>query len=195
VLSRETVDEMCMPVAITDLESWTAGHGLGPQLFRVGERVFAGHGGSMPGYVSFLAVHRRSRTGVIVFANAYTMRGGIGPLGLEVLTAVLDAEPALPPPWVPAGDPTPAQAELSGRWWWMGREHEIRAEGAELVMTTLGRPGMPAWRFVLESPDRWRGVAGQNTSELLQVHRAVDGAVTALDVATFVFKRDPAHLA
>jgi hypothetical protein len=77
----------------------------------------------------------------------------------------------------------------------MGREHEIRAEGAELVMTTRSRPGALPWRFVREAPDRWRGVTGQNASEVLLVRRAVDGAVTALDIATFVFSRDPAHLA
>src|SRR4051794_16761782 len=71
VLPRETVDEMCAPVVLSDLESWTGGYGLGLQLFRVGERVFVGHGGSMPGYVAHLAVHRRSRLGVIVFANSY----------------------------------------------------------------------------------------------------------------------------
>lgn len=195
VLRRETVDEMCLPVAITDLESWTSGHGLGPQLFRVGERVFVGHGGSMPGYVAFLAVHRPSRTGVVVFANAYTMPGGIGPYGLDVLNAVLDAEPALPRPWVPGGEPGPELAELTGRWWWMGREHEIRAEGADLVMTTRARPDEPPVRFVREASDRWRGVSGPDASELLLVRRAVDGTVTELDIATFVFRRDPAHLA
>jgi hypothetical protein len=121
--------------------------------------------------------------------------GGLGLVARSVLTAVLDAEPELPSPWVPAGDSTPEQAELTGRWWWMGREHEIRADGTDLVMTTRSRPEQAAWRFVREAPDRWRGVSGQNASEVLQVRRAVDGAVTELDIATFVFRRDPAHLA
>ena len=62
VLSRETVDEMCTPVVVSDA-AWTAGHGLGPQLFRDGERVYAGHSGSMPGYQAMMLVHRPSRTG------------------------------------------------------------------------------------------------------------------------------------
>ncbi len=42
------------------------GHGLGLQLWRRGERVFVGHSGSMPGYLSTLAVapavpYRRGR--------------------------------------------------------------------------------------------------------------------------------------
>ncbi len=63
-------------------------------------------------------------------------------------------------------------------------------------MTALGRPGAAAWRFVREAPDRWRGVAGQNDGELLQrPPRPWTGRSTALDIATFVFNRDPAHLA
>jgi CubicO group peptidase (beta-lactamase class C family) len=195
VLSRETVDEMCTPVAISDLDSWTGGHGLGPQLYRVDERVYVGHGGSMPGYVAHLAVHRRSRTGVIVFANCYGLHtGSIAEVGLDALTTVLDREPESPRPWTPPEPATAEQAELIGRWWWMGREHEILAEGPELVVTTV-RGTAPGWRFVREAPDRWRGVAGMNTGEVLAVRRDAAGAVTELDIATFVFSRDPYHLA
>src|SRR5690606_37235379 len=64
LLAPATVAEMCAPVVMSDLEAWTYGYGLGLELFRVGERVFAGHGGSMPGYLAHLTVHRPSRTGV-----------------------------------------------------------------------------------------------------------------------------------
>jgi CubicO group peptidase (beta-lactamase class C family) len=195
VLARETVDEMCAPVALSDLESWTGGHGLGPQLYRVGDRVYVGHGGSMPGYVAHFAVHRRSRTGVIAFANAYGLTGtSIRQVGLEALTAVLDAEPAPPQPWRAAPAPTGEAAELCGRWWWMGREYEVHADGTDLVMTGVGMSAAP-WRFVQEGPDRWRGSAGENTGEVLAVLRDARGSVRKLDIATFVFSRDPAHLA
>jgi CubicO group peptidase (beta-lactamase class C family) len=195
VLSRETVDEMCTPVSISDLESWTGGHGLGPQLYRVGERVYVGHGGSMPGYVAHFAVHRRSRTGVIAFANAYGLTGtSIREVGLAALTAVLDAEPPAPEPWRPAPTPAGEAAELCGRWWWMGREYEMYADGAEVVMSAIGTPSEP-WRFSREGPDRWRGRTGENTGEVLAVLRDGDGDVRELDIATFVFSRDPRHLA
>jgi CubicO group peptidase (beta-lactamase class C family) len=192
VLSRETVDEMCAPVAISDLESWTGGHGLGPQLYRVGERVYVGHGGSMPGYVSHFSVHRRSRTGVIAFANAYGLTGTtIRKVGLEALTAVLDASPPPVRPWRPSPS---FPAELGGRWWWMGREYDVRTEGAELVVSGVSLPFEP-WRFTPEGPDRWRGRTGENTGEILAVERAADGTVTGLNIATFVFSRDPFALA
>jgi CubicO group peptidase (beta-lactamase class C family) len=193
VLARETVDEMCAPVVISDLESWTVGHGLGPQLFRVGERVFIGHGGSMPGYNAHFAVHRRSRIGVVVLANAYGLQGrSIKQVSLDALTTVLDAEPPAPPaPWQPPAPPAGEAAELVGRWWWMGREHEIVADGEALEMIAPYHRS----RFVREAPDRWRGVDGENEGEVLAVLRDADGEVDRIDIATFVFSRDPRHLA
>jgi CubicO group peptidase (beta-lactamase class C family) len=193
VLSRETLDEMCAPVVIAD-DAWTAGHGLGPQLYRVGERVFAGHGGSMPGYASQLVVHRPSRTGVIAFANGYGLRGThLQTVALEALTTVLDAEPETVEPWRPPAAPEGEAAELCGRWWWMGREYEVAADGADVVMTCLTVPAKP-WRFAREAPDRWRGRSGMNDGEVMTVLRAPGGAVDRLDIATFVFARDPDHL-
>jgi CubicO group peptidase (beta-lactamase class C family) len=193
VLSRDTVDEMCRPLIIAD-DAWTAGRGLGPELYRVGERVFVGHGGSMPGYVAQLLVHRPSRIGVLAFANAYGLRGRhLQGVALDALGAVLDAEPVVPEPWRPSAAPAGETAELSGRWWWMGREYEVTADGAELSMVCLTMPSAP-WRFAREAPDRWRGRSGMNEGEILQVLRNAEAGVDALDIATFVFSRDPDHL-
>jgi CubicO group peptidase (beta-lactamase class C family) len=193
VLQPATVAEMCVPVVISDPDSWTAGHGLGVQLWRRGERVYTGHTGSMPGYLAILAVHRPSRTGVVAFANAYTLhRGGIAEVGRAILTAVLDREPSRPAPWRPGAMP-PADAEpLTGRWWWMGLEFEARWDAGprELVMVSVSEPAEP-WRFTAEGPDRWRCRSGMNDGEVLRVRRARSGAVAALDIATFVFTRDP----
>ncbi|AGL15774.1 serine hydrolase [Actinoplanes sp. N902-109] len=195
VLSRPTLDEMCTPVVMQD-ETWTAGHGLGPELNRVGERVYVTHGGSMPGYVAQLAVHRPSRVGVIAFANSYGLTGtSIRAVALETLTAVLDAEPGTVPPWQPAPPPTGEAADICGRWWWMGTEHQLGTDGDDLVMAPVGFSARPANRFTREAPDRWRGTAGANTGELLKVLRAPDGTPEKLDIATFIFARDPRHLA
>lgn len=194
VLARDTVDEMCAPVSIADLESWTLGHGLGPQLFRVGERVYVGHGGSMPGYVSHLAVHRRSRMGVIVFANAYGFAGedNVKHISLRALTTVLDGEPDVPiPAWQPPAPPQGEAAEICGRWWWMGREYLIAPHGDDLLMTGPHHHTV----FRREAPDRWRGTTGDNEGETLIPSRSAEGEVTTLDIATFVFSRDPRDLA
>lgn len=194
VLAPQTVTEMCAPVVISDLDSWTSGYGLGLELYRVGERVYVGHGGSMPGYIATLAVHRPTRTGVVAFANAYGFRrSSIAALGNEILTTVLDREPPPAPPWRPAA-PAPADVEqLSGTWWWMGREYQASWDGStgQLVLTNLMPGGGTPWRFEREGADRWRGRSGMNDGEVLTVRRDGTGTVTALDIATFIFHRDP----
>ena len=159
VLSRETVDEMCAPVAISDLRPGPPGTGWAWSCMRVGERVYVGHGGSMPGYVAQLAVHRPSRTGVVAFANSYGLRGtsvrALGPGGADHGAGRrAGAARAVAPGAAPAG----AAAELCGRWWWMGAEYEVAADGADLVMRPVATLGAAA---VAVRPrrraDRWRG--------------------------------------
>ncbi len=198
VLAPTTVAELGTPVVIADPDSWLSGHGLGLQLWRRGERVFRGHTGSMPGYLAVLAVHRPSATGVVAFANSYSLRGAsILGLGLDLLEAVLDHEPApLPAPWRPA--PTRPQAELlevAGRWWWMGREFQASASGADLVLTALSSAGSLPSRFRDAGDGEWRGYAGDQDGELLRVLRDPAGRVLALDLATFVLTRDPDQVA
>jgi CubicO group peptidase (beta-lactamase class C family) len=193
ILAPATVAQMCAPVAITDLAHWTAGHGLGLQLWRRGERVYAGHTGSMPGYLAVLAVHRPSGTGVVAYANAYTLVGStIGGLGLTLLDAVLKREPVRVLPWRPGTAPPAGIEPLTGRWWWMGKEFEASwdAGTGELRICPVADRNA-VWRFTPESTDRWRCHSGMNDGEVLVVRRDETGAVAALDIATFIFSRDP----
>ncbi|WP_433534708.1 serine hydrolase domain-containing protein [Micromonospora sp. CA-249363] len=187
VLAAETLTEMCAPVVISDLDAWTGGHGLGLELYRDGERVYVGHGGSMPGYVAALAVHRPSRTAVVGFANSYGFP--ITTLGRRLLTAVLDAEPPSPQPWRPATAPPAAEvAGLTGRWWWMGTSLDLSWDAGDLVAHVRGER---VSRFTAEGTDRWRGRSGPENGEILSVLRDDDGRATAIDIATFVFTRSP----
>jgi CubicO group peptidase (beta-lactamase class C family) len=195
-VALSTLDEMARPMVIADPDAWTQGYGLGLQLWRRGERVFVGHSGSMPGYLATLVAHRPSRTAVVAFANAYSLRdAGISSLGLSILEAVLDGEPAVPPPaWRPGTLPPDEVAPLCGRWFWMGREYEARWDGArsELVIgDLLDGARVEEWRFTHEAPDAWRGRTGENAGELLVPRYDESGAVAALDIATFIFTRDP----
>ncbi len=193
ILAPASVALMCAPAAISDLIHWTAGHGLGLQLWRHGERVCAGHTGSMPGYLAVLAVHRASGTGVVAYANAYTLAGQtIGGLGLALLDAVLDSEPARIAAWRPGAAPPPDVEPLTGRWWWMGKEFEASWDGGTrelLVIPVADRSAV--WRFTREATDQWRCHSGMNDGEVLVVRRGRGGAVTALDIATFILTRDP----
>ncbi|KAB1912319.1 serine hydrolase domain-containing protein [Micromonospora noduli] len=187
VLAAETLTEMCAPVVISDLDSWTGGHGLGLELYRDGERVYVGHGGSMPGYVAALLVHRPTRTAVVGFANSYGFP--ITGLGRELLTTVLDAEPAFPQPWRPAtAAPDAELAELTGRWWWMGTSLDLSWDAGDLVAHVRGER---VSRFTAEGTDRWRGRSGPENGEILSVLRDDNGRAAAIDIATFVFTRSP----
>ncbi|MGV9214560.1 serine hydrolase domain-containing protein [Micromonospora sp. RB23] len=187
VLAAETLTEMCAPVVISDLDSWTGGHGLGLELYRDGERVYVGHGGSMPGYVAALVVHRPSRTAVVGFANSYGFP--ITTLGRRLLTNVLDAEPPAPQSWRPAtAAPAAEVGELTGRWWWMGTSLDLSWDAGDLVAHVRGER---VSRFAAEGTDRWRGRSGPENGEILSVLRDDDGRATAIDIATFVFTRSP----
>ena len=74
----------------------------------------------------------------------------------------------------------------------MGREHEAAWDAGtrELLVYPVGDQH-EVWRFTPEGPDRWRCHSGMNHGEALTVRRSRTGAVTALDIATFVFTRDP----
>lgn len=194
IIDPDTVREMCAPVVMNDLDTWNGGHGLGIELYRRGERVYIGHGGSMPGYLAALVIHRPSRTGVVAYANAYTLGGmGLGGLADGIMATVLDTEPRRIAPWLPvASEPGADVLELLGRWWWMGREYELRHDAAtgELVMHGITRVRPPV-RFRREAKDTWRGISGENDGEVLRVLRDSDDAAVNLDIATFVFSRFP----
>lgn len=198
VLSPVSVAQMCAPVTIVDPERWTAGHGLGLALWRYGERVYVGHGGSMPGYLAALVVHRPSGFGVVGFANAYTLVGTrLTTLAARVLTTVLDQQPPPPPAWRPAAHPPPpAVAQLCGTWWWMGREYRLDWDGAagELLLTPVTVPGVPS-RFRPERGgppgDEWRGVAGDEDGEKLRVRRDDQDRIVGLELASLLFTRTP----
>jgi CubicO group peptidase (beta-lactamase class C family) len=194
VLPAMTLAEMLTPVVMTDLDSWTGGYGLGVALWRHGDSVYVGHTGSMPGYLAVMLVHRPTRTGVVAFANSYSLSGNdIGRLGLSIMDAALAGEPApYPAPWRPSRPPPPDIEALCGRWWWMGMEYELRWDShtSELVIETPTTDDGP-WTFAREDTDRWRGRGGEQAGEVLQVLRDDSGKPTAVDIATMVFTRDP----
>lgn len=187
------VDEMAIPVVIADAEAWTQGYGLGLQLWRRGERIYIGHTGSMPGYLAVVAAHRASHSAVVAFANTYSLPGtGIGNLGLSILDVVLDTEPEpAPVPWRPSDPPPPEIEPLCGRWWWMGREYEATWDAGpeELLVRVTGMAGAPS-RFTRAGDDAWRGLSGEHAGEILRVLRGKDGKVSALDISTYVLRRD-----
>lgn len=190
VLEPATLDEMCDPVAIADPEAWTVGSGLGLQLFRRGERVLVGHGGSMPGFLAGLAVHRRSGVVAAVCTNAWQATDASG-LACDLVTTVLDSDPPAEAPWVPSPVPDGVE-ELLGTWWWRGVQLAASVRDGVLAIGRAADPRGPrASTFAPAGPDRFVGRSGAESGEVLEVVRGPDGAVRLLSMGSWLLTRDP----
>jgi CubicO group peptidase (beta-lactamase class C family) len=170
---------------------WSLGWGLGIELWRRGDRLFGGHTGGFPGFVSMLLYSRRERIGAVLLAN-----GSGWPKMVETGTALVGAalEELAPPPdaWVP-GEPPPAEiVPLLGRWWSEGREtiFNWRRGRLEARMATAPPEREPSV-FERDGEDRFRTVSGDERGELLRVVRGSEGEVLKLYWATYPFTRTP----
>ena len=121
MLPKAALDRMARPQTMVDEVKWSLGWGLGLELYRRGDRVFAGHGGAMPGFLAGLVVQRAERTGAAVLTNT---SAGAGPeaLALDLAVAALDALPRTPELWEPAAAIPPELEGVLGLWWTEGEE-------------------------------------------------------------------------
>ncbi|MDN5796600.1 MAG: beta-lactamase family protein [Intrasporangium sp.] len=189
VVRPETIEEMCRPIILSDPDGWTGGYGLGFGMGRRGERVYVGHGGAMPGYLTGLRVRRKDGLGAIVFANCTS---GAEPLVLatDLIDVVLDAEPSLPQPWQPEAT-HPDFAPLLGLWWSEGSPITFFVRGGALWSRLTEIDPLSETRYAAEGPDRFRAVEGRERGEVLEVVRAEDGSVARLYFATYAVTRRP----
>ncbi len=189
VVRPETIDEMCRPLIMSDVDSWSGAYGLGFGLGRRGDRVFVGHGGAMPGFLTGLRVRRRDGVGAVVFANATAGAQALA-LATDLVEAVIDAEPTLPSAWVPE-QPQPELRPLLGTWWSEGSPLTFFVrEGALWSRLVEGDP-LSETRYAVEGPDRFRAVEGRERGEVLEVVRDAEGAVERLYFATYAVTRSP----
>ena len=188
LLDPASLDEMCLPVAVNDTPGapWTGAHGLGFQVWNVDGTRYAGHGGSMPGFLAGLRVDRETGDGCVVFANATS---GMSPtLSADLLGLLADREPVLPSPW--SADATQVGAlELVGDWYWGTTAYDLRlAPEGHLV---IGEPGQGRGSRFRPTDEGWVGLDGYHAGEPLDVVRGPDGSVSHLDLGSFRFTRTP----
>jgi len=191
VLSADTVEEMCHPQVMYDLESWTLGWGLGLMLHRRGDRVLVGHDGAMPGFLAGLAVRRPDKVGAVVLANT-SAGADPGGLAVDLVLRVLDEDPAQVDAWRP-GPPVPAAVEeLLGQWWTEGVAYAFSAREGRLEIKAVTAPATAEPSVLTEEgPDVFRVVSGRAQGELLRVVRRADGSVEKLYWVTYPVTRDP----
>ena len=194
VLSRDTLAEMCEPRTVNDLpgQAWTVAHGLGWQVWNLDGVRYAGHGGSMPGFLAGLRVRLDSGDGVVVTANATT---GMGPIAQTLLESFAEREPKPVAPWhadAAAASGHGGSVDLGGTWHWGPAVATARLDGEHLVLGEVGQArGSRFARVEADGPDAWVGLDGYYTGEPLRVVRRPDGTASHLDLASFRFTRTP----
>lgn len=188
VLHPDTVAEMRQAATVDDGDVWAMGYGLGFQLARQHGRSYAGHTGSMPGFVACSMVDQASGTGALAMANTTA--------GVAILSVVIDLirtaderEPALPEPWRPA-DIDLKLLELTGLWHWGPSPIHVKVlpnGWLDLAPVGAGRRS----RFRCVGDDVWEGLDGYYAGETLRVERDTAGVPQHLNLATFIFTRTP----
>jgi CubicO group peptidase (beta-lactamase class C family) len=189
VLRPETVEEMCRPLVMVDPDTWTGAYGLGLGLGRSGDRVYVGHGGAMPGFLSGLRVRRPDRTGAFVAATSTAGARALA-LATDLVDHVLDTTPTPRAAWVPE-QAYPGLDELLGSWWSEGEELVLEVRDGELWMRVPGGTALDDTRFARESATVFRAVGGRERGERLELVRGDDGALTKLYFATYAVTRRP----
>jgi CubicO group peptidase (beta-lactamase class C family) len=193
VLASDSLDEMCRPLIMTDVETWARAYGLGFDLQRTGERVLAGHGGAMPGFLAGLRVRRQDRVGAVVFANSTAGAETVALAG-QLVNAVLDAEPSLARTWTPS-QPQPDFDGIVGSWWSEGEEIVFEVRDNALWSRMSGGLPIADTRFVKVDSDRFRAVAGRERGELLELTKGPGGTVARMHFATYALTRTPTAFA
>lgn len=192
LLSADTLAEMCEPHLVVDDpgEPWSAAHGLGWQIWNLDGIRYAGHGGSMPGFLAGLRVRLDTRDGVVACLNA-TSSPATRPLVGSLFAALDEHAPAAVTPWAPGSTALDhaAHLELTGTWHWGPAAMPARLVGEHLVLgdAAMGRGA----RFAQVDEDHWVGLDGYHTGEPLRVVRRPDGSISHLDLQSFCLTRTP----
>ncbi|MFG2882928.1 serine hydrolase domain-containing protein [Streptomyces sp. NPDC048297] len=192
VLSAESVEEMRTPAAPAEAADVRDGatYGLGVQVQRRAGRLLFGHSGSLPGFLANLTFSVEDDVAAVVLANC-TSGPLLGAVGADLVRIVAEAEPRIPEPWRPLSEVDRTVLELAGQWYWGTHAFALRvmADGL-LALGPLTGGGRRA-RFRSNSDGTWMGLEGYYAGELLRPVRRPDGAVSHLDLGSFVFTRQP----
>lgn len=188
VLAPATVEEM-LAVRVMRDEDWKVGWGLGFGLYRVGDRVYGGHGGGMPGFLTGVVFRPRERIGAVCLTSASSVAEPED-VALALAEKTLELEPTLAEPWEPGEEPPPELAGVPGRWWSEGEEFVFRFHKGRLE-AKVERSTLPPGVFERVGDDLYRTVSGRERGEPLRLVRDESGQVVKLYWATYPFTRQP----
>jgi CubicO group peptidase (beta-lactamase class C family) len=168
VLKKSTLQEMRTLQSIADHVRWTAGYGLGLQLFRDGERIVAGHTGSMPGFIAFMGIAPEDKVGAAVLTNSSSAR--TAQLALQLIGETVERWPVPPQPWRVEEAPPDDVEPLLGVWYMEGDAVVFRWREGKLEAQFTDAPDWsPPAVFDQDEQGRWRIVSGWEQGEVLRV--------------------------
>jgi CubicO group peptidase (beta-lactamase class C family) len=186
VLLADTAREMRTVQSGDPDDQHHGGYGLGLRLHWSATGTFAGHTGSMPGFLAAVFVDPPTLVSAAVMTNATT--------GLEVERLASEMVARL----LPLGyhrteredepDPEDALPDLVGDWFWGNTPFTLTAVIDGLTLTSAHED---SWRFLCVDRDGYLGLTGYTAGERLTVYRRADGTPSHLDVATFILTRVP----
>jgi CubicO group peptidase (beta-lactamase class C family) len=190
ILAKKSAEEMRTVQVLSEHDRWLTGYGLGLSLRRDGDRILAGHTGSMPGFIAWMFFSAKEN--VVAAALTNTSEAALPPLGLSLVGTTVDEWPVAPKAWR-AGDPPPADVvPLLGVWFMEAGEMIFRWRDGKLEMSY---PDAADWEkpavFEQETPDRWRTVSGPEHGEALRIARGDDGEIVRLVWAGYPVTREP----
>jgi len=189
VLANSTLDEMTIPQVGSLAGGMSGGYGLGLRLIAGGSGTLTGHTGSMPGFLAGFFVDRVRRTAAVCLANGTSGLRAEG-LPLDMLTALEELEPTIPPAWSPNKTVPESVAEILGVWHWGNTAYTFTYQGEEVVAAQLGS-GLTSYRFRPVGDGTLVGTTGYHHGETLRVVRNADGSINHLNCATFIYTRAP----
>jgi hypothetical protein len=190
VLRSDTLAEMRVPASPSDVTGWDSGYGLGMQLLRRDGRMLVGHTGSVPGFVATVWVSVDDGLGAVVLANV-TSGLPVGLFAADLIQTVAEREPRVPAPWRPLSALDPQLLDLAGPWYWGPAPYVLRPlADAYLELSPMSGSGRGT-RLRPTGDGEWVGINGYFAGERLRVERDPEGAVSHLDLGTFVFTRQP----
>ena len=188
VLTASTLEEMRQPRLATGRAS-DGTYGLGLEVTAEDRRTIIGHGGSMPGFLAQLRVDCDERLAAVALANA---TAGLDPaLPDDLIDTVRRRRPRIVDEWEPRGTGERDLTELVGVWYWGPRPYTVATtqERDVLTLDAIGQPGRHT-RLDLRG-EQLIGRGGYFDGEPLTVRRRDDGTVSHLELASFVFSRQP----
>jgi CubicO group peptidase (beta-lactamase class C family) len=190
VLASSSAQEMRTVQVIDDHERWLAGYGLGLGLRRDGDRILAGHGGSMPGFIAQLFFSAKEK--VVVAALTNESQAGLGDLGVALVGTTVEDWPVAAETWR-IGDPPPDDVvPLLGIWFMEAAQLVFRWREGKLEARFHGSADwQPSSVFDREADDRWRTVSGPEHGEALRIQREPDGSVARMVWAGYPVTREP----